>query len=142
MSQEVDASPTASTAPEDTELARTRQQVVELEARLEALTGEVVEARHDRLTVRDHVIGVQAEAATHRYDNLQLKRRSKRLARRVEELKGLLKNERAANRQMRRLLDDVRTRAELREQELAALKRSRTWRAGRVVVAPFSIFKR
>ena len=88
--------------------ALTKQHAANLEAQLEAVNEEITQVRHNRLTLRDHVIGTEAEAARLGRELTQEKKRTRRLSRRIEELKAQLMNERTAARQLRKLLGEVR----------------------------------
>jgi hypothetical protein len=131
------------------EYALAKQHADNLEAQLATVSEEVDRARHDRLTMRDHSIGLEAEIARLRADLAKARTRANLLRKRNDGLQAKLKAERHTRRRVRDLLDEVRAklaaerqRADAREREVRALKESRTWRAGRVLVAPFAVFKR
>jgi hypothetical protein len=67
-------------------------------------------ARHAELVAIDNVIGLEATVARLEFDLKKARERVKKL-----------KNE-----------------LELRDAEIAAIRRSRTWRAGRILTGPFS----
>jgi trans-aconitate methyltransferase len=127
----------------------TKQHVANLEAQLATIHDEVTRARHDRLTMRDHAIGMEAEIARLKAELGKARARANRLAKRVDNLQDKLKVERTIRRRMRARLDQLRAkvaaeskRADAGEREIGELRKSRTWRAGRLLVAPFAIFKR
>jgi SAM-dependent methyltransferase len=131
------------------EYALTKQHAENLEARLAEVSEEVTRARHDRLTMRDHAIGMEAEIARLRTDLATVRGRTQLLRKRADRLQIKLKTEKATSRMLRERLDELRTRlaaegrrADARDREVLALKQSRTWRAGRLLVAPFSVFRR
>ncbi len=67
-------------------------------------------ARHADLTAIDNVIGLEATAARLQYDLRQARKR-------VKELQAVVR---------------------AKDEEIAAIRASRTWRAGRMLVRPFS----
>jgi chromosome segregation ATPase len=131
------------------ELAATKQHVANLEAQLESFREEVSRARHDRLTMRDHAIGSEAEIARLTVELTTARDRVTGLRKRVGNLQRKLKDERTARRgshdrliKVRAKLVEERGRADARDREVRQLKESHTWRIGRFFIAPFSIFKR
>lgn len=118
-------------------------------ARLADLEREVLAARHDQLTMRDHIIGYEAEAARLASDLAVARQRNNRLRVKVDNLRRKLRRERVAGKrkqaqltQARKTLRAERNRTAARTRELADLRASRTWRAGRAVAAPFGMFRR
>jgi hypothetical protein len=78
------------------------------------LDDDALQARHGALIARDHVIGLEAQVSTLR---VQLARARVRVR-------------------------TLRSRLNERNEQIAALRASRTWRVGRAFVAPVSRFKR
>jgi len=123
--------------------------VADLHKRLADMDREVMDVRHEQLTMRDHIIGYEAEAARLTNDLAVARRTIKKLRDQVEQLRRKFQQERVAARRKQKRLDEARQalraerrRAQDRAREVEALKRSRTWRAGRLLVAPFSVFRR
>jgi trans-aconitate methyltransferase len=131
------------------EYALTKQHAANLEAHLAAVSEEIARARHDRLTMRDHAIGMEAQIARLKADLAKTRIRANQLGKRSDRLQTKLGVERSTRQRMRGRLDELREkvaaerqRADAREREIRALKESRTWRTGRLFVAPFAVFKR
>jgi SAM-dependent methyltransferase len=95
--------------------------------RVDELEQALLAERHDRLTTRDHVIGLEARAEelTRKLKVHQVKL-NKRVAL-VEELRGKL----AAERQ----------RAQAARRELEEMQGSRSWRWGRALTRPFRLLR-
>ncbi len=110
------------------------------------LRKEVLRAQHDQLTVRDHIIGLEAEAERLTKELRVSRSRAARLLRRLTHHKKLLKRQRKNSKQqieeLRKRLVAQRGRADARTRELADLHASRSWRLGRALTRPFSAFRR
>jgi 2-polyprenyl-3-methyl-5-hydroxy-6-metoxy-1,4-benzoquinol methylase len=91
---------------------------------------------HEMLRVRDHIIGLEAEAASSRTRAARLKKDLEVSERR---LKVRTKRLGAARRRVRSLRKRLRTAEQRAEREVRS---SRTWRVGRAVTAPARIFRR
>ncbi len=131
------------------EYALTKQHAANLEEQLATVSEEVAQARHDRLTARDHTIGLEAEVARLKEDLTKVRQRATSLRKRVDNLEGKLKRQRTMRLEQKERLDQLRTkvaeerqRADSRDREIGAIRSSSTWRIGRLFVAPFSGFKR
>jgi SAM-dependent methyltransferase len=96
--------------------------------RVDALEQALLEARHDRLTVRDHIIGLEARAE-------ELTRKLK-----VHQIKLNKQQERAKDLQAK--LAHQRRRASSAERQLDEMRASRSWRWGRALTRPFRLLSR
>lgn len=116
------------------------------EARREA---ENLELRHTIMTQRDHVIGLEATAATARARGKAAERKLTNAERQLQKLQKNAKRQRAkmrslrvANRRLtarsRRIQQD---KARL-EDELGQLRSSWAWRLGRVLTSPMRVLRR
>lgn len=66
--------------------------------------GEVLEARHQLLTMRDHVVGTEAEVGRLKRDNARLQSGAVRARKQTQNVRGRLKKARVRNRRLMRQL--------------------------------------
>ncbi|MDM4762953.1 hypothetical protein QT381_08030 [Galbitalea sp. SE-J8] len=106
--------------------------VIDIDPSLAGLVSRLAQlerdAVHERLRHRDHVIGLQAELVTAQNERAAAEQRSSQLAAEVRRLRGAVK--------------DARRAASAARAELRALRSSRTWRVGRLVLAPLRLGRR
>jgi hypothetical protein len=107
---------------------------------------ELQDLRHRLLTLRDHVIGLEAETVAARHRQQVAEVRATRATARAERLKArVLKAERRARRAETKLAAAQkmmrRSRRELQTQ-VAELRSSRSYRTGRALAAPLRFFRR
>ena len=115
-----------------------------------ALTREqLLAARHDVLTTRDHIIGLEAENARlikelgrAEWVVRRLQKRKKLQGQRIKQLRQQLDNRRQETRKLREQQADLRRRTAAADRELAEVRGSRSWRAGRALTAPLRLFRR
>lgn len=86
------------------------------ETHIANLEAELESARHEVLTTRDHIIGLEAEAV--------------RLQTLTDRLNSRVRSQQKRIQKMRTRLTNVRRRADRAERTLAAVKGSRAWRVG------------
>ena len=107
---------------------------------------ELQDLRHRLLTVRDHVIGLEAEAVAARSRQQYAEVRANRATARADRLKQrALRAERKARRSEAKAVAATRSARQKRrraERQLADLRASRTYRAGRLLTSPLRIFRR
>ncbi|MFC7496704.1 MULTISPECIES: methyltransferase domain-containing protein [unclassified Nocardioides] len=96
---------------------------------------ENAELRHAVMTQRDHIIGLEATAASASMRAREANRRVQRLRASVQRLK---KEKARSARQARRLREE----AKRLQEESRALTRSRSWRVGRALTSPARVFRR
>ena len=112
------------------------------------LRKELLRAHHDQLTIRDHIIGLEAEAERLTEELRVSRNRVARLVKRLTNQKKLLQRQRKNTRQQRQQVEELRKRlvaqrerADARTRELADVHASRSWRLGRALTRPFSVFR-
>jgi SAM-dependent methyltransferase len=107
---------------------------------------ELQDLRHRLMTMRDHVIGLEAEAVAARRRQQTAEVRANRATARADRLmKRALRAERKARRSEAKAVAATRSARRNRrqaEKQLADLRASRTYRAGRLLTAPLRIFRR
>lgn len=101
----------------------------------EISTAQAAQLRRELLNVRDHILGLEAEAASGRKRVAQANRQREIAERRLKERTKKLAN-------TRRRIKALRRRLRLARRAERELRASRTWRAGRVVTSPGRIFRR
>jgi SAM-dependent methyltransferase len=101
---------------------------------------------HTLMTLRDNAVGLEAAAASARQRQVRAEQRANRAEAKVVRLEKRVKG---ANRRTRKAeVAADRARRQLRQSrrqstaELEAIRSSRTWRAGRMLVSPFSALRR
>jgi SAM-dependent methyltransferase len=107
---------------------------------------ELRDLQHRLLTMRDHVIGLEAEAVAARRRQQTAEVRAHRATARADRLKTrAVKAERKVRRFRARVTAAERSARRNRrevERELADLRASRSYRAGRLLTAPLRLFRR
>jgi 2-polyprenyl-3-methyl-5-hydroxy-6-metoxy-1,4-benzoquinol methylase len=107
---------------------------------------ELLDGRHRLLTVRDHIIGLEAATATARSGEeralQQLRRTEARLVANKKRLAQARRRRARAERRLRKLRAQLRRSRRASRQEIESLKHSRTWRAGEMVTSPLRMFRR
>ncbi|MDF1606177.1 class I SAM-dependent methyltransferase [Nocardioides sp. YIM 152315] len=110
---------------------------------------ENAELRHTIMTQRDHVIGLEATAATARTRTKAAERNVKNLQRRVQRMEKNLKQQRAKLKSLRTANRRLTGRARRIQQEkarldveLGELRASRSWRVGRALTSPARALRR
>lgn len=125
------------------------EKVDRLAAEVASLQAELSQARYDQLTVRDHIIGLEAEneRLTDELDRARV--RATGLRTRLDDAKKRLVRQQRTTRQLRRQVEETRTKlvaqrrvAQARGKELAAVRASRSWKLGRALLRPFGAFRR
>lgn len=120
--------------------------VTDTDAKIEQLEGVIAalqeEKRHTALTHRDYIVGLRAQMTTERTELLEISAGfSNALAvlgtknQKIDEMRGTI-------RKLRTKLEQERVISADRAKELAALRSSRSWRIGRALTRPLSVFKR
>ena len=101
------------------------------------------------LTTRDHIIGLEAENARlikelgrAEWVVRRLQKRKKLQGQRIKQLRQQLDNRRQETRKLREQQADLRRRTAAADRELAEVRGSRSWRAGRALTAPLRVFRR
>jgi SAM-dependent methyltransferase len=119
-----------------------------IQEEMAALREELVQAHHDKLTIRDHIIGLEAEAERLTVELRVSRNRVAHLLNRLANQKKVLQRQRKNTRQQRRQVEDMRkrlaaqrARADARTRELADAHASRSWRLGRALTRPFAAFR-
>lgn len=90
---------------------------------VERWEAEVREARHQMLTQRDHIIGTEAAVARLTTDNAKLRREVNRTRKQLANVRGKLRAERAASRQLRQRLTHLRAELEAARQRPSLSRR-------------------
>jgi hypothetical protein len=123
--------------------------VARLVEELSTLQGEVVEARYDQLTLRDHVIGLEAENERLTDELTRARTRVTGLRTRLENQKRLLTRQQKNTRRLRGKVEELKKqlvaegrRTQAKESELVAMRTSRTWKLGRALLRPLSVLRR
>ena len=114
-----------------------------------APTARAAPAPPRRLTTRDHIIGLEAENARlikelgrAEWVVRRLQKRKKLQGQRIKQLRQQLDNRRQETRKLREQQADLRRRTAAADRELAEVRGSRSWRAGRALTAPLRVFRR
>lgn len=117
----------------ESEIERLRREVAELRAANAALLDAQRRDMGDALTIRDHIIGLEAglDTATRRADEATA--RAARQAKRLTILRDRVERLRERAVRAERQLARSQGSAALVGEELAAMQRSRSWRVTRVL---------
>jgi hypothetical protein len=125
------------------------ERVARLAEEISTLQSEVVDARYDQLTVRDHVIGLEAENERLTDELERARARLNALRTRLDNSKRLLDKQRKSTRRLRNKGEELekqlaaeRRRAQAKDQELVAVRSSRTFKIGRALLWPVSVLRR
>lgn len=114
--------------------------------RVRADERESRQQQHALLTLRDNAIGLEAAASSARRRQELAERRANRAEARVKRLQSkLARTQRRVKRAERQAVTARRAQRRVRAQcdaELRALRESRTWRAGRLVLSPLTALRR
>lgn len=90
---------------------------------VERWEAEVMEARHQMLTQRDHIIGTEAQVARLTSDNKRLLREANRARKMLSNVRRKLQEERAVTRELRQRLARVTAELEAAQRQPALGRR-------------------
>lgn len=108
----------------------------------EAIAALQLEKRHTSLTHRDYVMGLRAQMTTERAELLEISAGFANALAVLEDRDRTIVQLTETVAKLRTKLARERATSAERARELTAVRESRTWRVGRVLTKPLSVFKR